>query len=279
MVKRIAYGCCTGFFIWMLYAPWGLAEPLTGTERTPVFDGLIEPYKVVEVGTEVPGVIDSVNVERGDRVKFGQVVATLRSGVEKANLELSKARSEMESNIKSKQAALEFAKRNSERVKDLYDVKALALQKWDEVETQRVVAENELAEAIEQKRINELEYRQASEVLKRKTIQSPIDGVVMERYHSRGEYVEDKPIVKLAQIDPLNVEVVITVSEIGSVKVGMKGTVKPEAPVNGEYEATVTIVDKVVDAASGTFGGRLEMPNPKHLIAPGLKCKVIFQNP
>ena len=48
--------------------------------------------------------------------------------------------------------------------------------------------------------------------------------------------------------------------------------------MKGEYEAKVTIVDKVVDAASGTFGVRLEMPNPEHRITPGLKCKVIFHN-
>lgn len=279
MVKRIACSFCTGFFIWMLYAPSALSETLSSTEPAVVFDGIIEPYKVVEVGTEVPGVIESLKVERGDMVKSGQVMAILRSGVEKVNFELSKARSEMNSNIKAKQASLEFAIRSRDRFKDLYDVQALPLQKWDEVETQRVVAENELAEAIEQKQIYELEYRQAAEVLKRKTIQSPIDGVVMERYHYKGEYVEDKPILKVAQIDPLNVEVLMTVLEIGSVKVGMKAMVKPEAPVNGEYEATVTIVDKVVDAATGTFGVRMEIPNPNNLILPGLKCKVVFQNP
>ncbi|MFC1896785.1 efflux RND transporter periplasmic adaptor subunit [Thermodesulfobacteriota bacterium] len=243
------------------------------------FDGLIEPHLVVEVGSEVPGIIRSVEKDRGDMVEAGQVVARLESGVEQANLELAKARAEMESDVKAKKAALEFARRNSERVKELFDVKALAFQKWDEVETQRVMAENELAQAMDQKRLYELEYRHASEVVRRKTILSPVSGVVMERYLCKGEYVEDKPIFKIAQIDPLNVEVVLPVSQMGLVKKGMKGTVKPEAPANGEYEATVTIVDKVIDAASGTFGVRLEMPNPKHKITPGLKCKVFFHQP
>lgn len=261
-------------FLCLIFFARAMAAPPSSQAGDLVFDGLIEPDTVVEVGSEVPGIIASVEVERGDMVQAGQVAARLRSGVERANLELAKTRAEMESQIRVKQAALAFAQRNSERVKELFDVEAMPFQKWDEVETQRIMAENELAQAREQKRLYELEYRQAAEVLKRKTILSPVSGVVMERFLSKGAYVEDKPIFKIARIDPLNVELVIPVSYLGFVKLGMKGTVKPEAPSTETYEATVTIVDKVVDAASGTFGVRLEMPNPDYWITPGLKCRV-----
>ena len=40
--------------------------------------------------------------------------------------------------------------------------------------------------------------------------------------------------------------------------------------------APVTIVDRVVDAASGTFGVRLELPNPDRDIPVGLQCQVRF---
>ena len=50
----------------------------------------------------------------------------------------------------------------------------------------------------------------------------------------------------------------------------------PEAPVNGAYQARVKVVDQVVDAASGTFGVRLELPNPGYRLPAGLKCKVRF---
>ena len=103
-----------------------------------------------------------------------------------------------------------------------------------------------------------------------------LNGVVVERFLHPGEYVEDQPILKLAQVDPLNVEVILPVEMLGSVKVGMRATVKPEAPVTGFYSAKVKIVDKVVDAASGTFGVRLELPNPDYQLPPGLKCKVVF---
>jgi multidrug efflux pump subunit AcrA (membrane-fusion protein) len=82
--------------------------------------------------------------------------------------------------------------------------------------------------------------------------------------------------MKIAQIDPLNVEVIVPVARFASIKVGMRAKVIPEAPIVDQYMAEVTIVDRVIDAASGTFGVRLELPNPNYRIPAGLKCKVIF---
>jgi multidrug efflux pump subunit AcrA (membrane-fusion protein) len=52
--------------------------------------------------------------------------------------------------------------------------------------------------------------------------------------------------------------------------------VRPEVPVGGTYPARVTVVDRVVDAASGTFGVRLQLPNPGYRLPAGLKCKTRF---
>lgn len=69
-----------GIGIWLWLAVWATGHPLNYARAAEaVFDGLIEPFLVVEVGSEVPGVLDSVKVDRGDMVKAGQVVATLRS--------------------------------------------------------------------------------------------------------------------------------------------------------------------------------------------------------
>jgi multidrug efflux pump subunit AcrA (membrane-fusion protein) len=52
--------------------------------------------------------------------------------------------------------------------------------------------------------------------------------------------------------------------------------VYPEAAIGGEFESTVTIVDPVLDAASGTFRVRLTLPNPDYQLTSGLKCSVRF---
>jgi len=242
------------------------------------FDGLIEPTLTANVGSSTPGILESVNADRGDMVKEGQVVATIQAGVEKATMELAKVRAELDATIKGKRAELEFAERSKQRKKELYEKKTLSFQEWDEAETRRMLAELVLNEALEAKRLAELEYKRSVEVVKRMSIRSPVNGVVVERYLHQGEYIEDKPVMRLAQIDPLHVEVIMPVSKLGSVKVGMVADVKPEAPVGGVYKAKVKIVDKVVDAASGTFGVRLELPNPDYKLPPGLKCKVVFLN-
>lgn len=212
-------------------------------------NGLIEPHRVIKVGSPQVGVLATVDVDRGDYVKAGQVLATLHSGVEKATMELKKAQRD-------------FAERKKDRLVPLFKKDLLAAHDMDEVETGRVLAEADL--------------KHATEIVNRMAIRSTIDGVVVERYMSPGEYVENQPILKVAQIDPLNVELILPSDKYHVIKVGMKAKVIPEKPMDGQYFAIVTIVDRVIDAASGTFGVRLTLPNPKHNLPAGLKCKVIF---
>jgi membrane fusion protein (multidrug efflux system) len=69
---------------------------------------------------------------------------------------------------------------------------------------------------------------------------------------------------------------VLPVSRFGSIKVGQPAEVFPEQPVGGQYSAKVEVVDPVVDAASGTFGVRLRLPNPGNRIPAGVKCRARF---
>jgi len=239
-------------------------------------DGLIEPYLIVNVGSSVPGILDMVTVDRGALVKKGQMLAKLQDRVERANMALAKARAQMKSTIAARQARLDYAQRRQQRMELLFEKKVIPFEEMDEYRTNTILAEMELAEAEENIGLAELEYKRAVEVVKRMTIFSPITGVVTERFLTAGEYVEDQPVLKLAQIDPLNVEVYAPVQFFGSIKVGMQAKVRPEAPHGGTYSAKVVIVDQVIDAASGTFGIRLEIPNPKYKLPAGLKCRVIF---
>lgn len=81
--------------------------------------------------------------------------------------------------------------------------------------------------------------------------------------------------MKLAEIDPLRVEVVLPVSIFGKVSENGRADVRPET-AEKSFPANVKIVDSVVDASSGTFGVRLQLANPKLSIPAGVKCKVTF---
>ena len=102
------------------------------------------------------------------------------------------------------------------------------------------------------------------------------DPYLVERFMHPGEFPKQEKILKIAQIDPLRVEVYAPVALLGKITVGSTAYVKPEPPVPGEYAAKVTVVDRVVDAASGTFGVRLELPNHELKLPAGLKCTVRF---
>jgi multidrug efflux pump subunit AcrA (membrane-fusion protein) len=101
----------------------------------------------------------------------------------------------------------------------------------------------------------------------------------MERLMSPGESTENRPIVRLAKVDPLNVEIIVPVEHFGAIRVGMRAAVTPRYPGARMHEATVTVVDRVVDAASNTFGVRLLLPNPDLEIPGGVRCGIRFLAP
>ena len=80
----------------------------------------------------------------------------------------------------------------------------------------------------------------------------------------------------IAQIDPLYVKVFIPVRYYRQLGVGTKADVMPEEPIGGHHQAQVTVVDRVFDAASSTFGVRLELPNPDYSLPAGMRCRIRF---
>jgi multidrug efflux pump subunit AcrA (membrane-fusion protein) len=125
-----------------------------------------------------------------------------------------------------------------------------------------------------------LELMRASEILNQRTIRSPINGVVVARMLGPGEYAFDQAqLMTISQIDPLNVDAFVPLSQFGKIRVGAVGEIYPEEPIGGKYRAAVTVVDHVFDAASGTIGVRLELPNPNYRLPAGLKCRVRFGLP
>ena len=216
----------------------------------PPFEGLIEPKEQVDFSSSIPGILEEVAVERGDWVKSGQVLARLKSGQAIAAVRLAEAR-------------VEYGKRKALRNEELYKRKLISIHDKDELETEIQFAELELVVARER-----LELR---------TIRSTIDGVVVERLGAPGEYVGEDPFLTVSQINPLSVELVVPVEYLGAIKEGSVAKVHLEAPINKSFTAKVVIVDPVIDAASGTFGVRLELPNAQMKLSAGLKCQVFFE--
>ncbi|MFT5572829.1 MAG: membrane fusion protein (multidrug efflux system) [Cryomorphaceae bacterium] len=210
---------------------------------------LVEPAVVLVLSSPVAGVIQSIGVGRGDRVWRGQTLVKLHAGSEQAAVELA-------------QAKLEFSAREVKRAEELF--------------RENFTSEYSVDEATTTAKLAEVELKQAEAILAQKTLTSPISGVVVQRLAQVGESVGNDEILRLAQINPLHIEVVLPVDQLNTVTEGMGATIYPQAPFGGEYSAKVQTVDNVIDAASGTFGVRLKLKNPGNKIPAGLRCKVSF---
>ena len=248
-------------------------------EEAPELDCVILPHKEVDVHSAVPGIIQSINVERSDSVAKGQVLVQLEAGVEQATLDLARARAEIDTEIHLRDTNLDFDQRRHQRAQTLYDTKVMSTDARDEAARNAALSEWELRMAQDKKKLAELEMERARAVLALRTIRSPLSGVVSTRYRSPGEYVEDQAILRIAQLDPLRVEIIAPVSMFGQIRKGMRVEVRPETAPEQSYSAKVSIVDAVADPASGTFGVRLELPNPGHKLLGGIKCKSRFTRP
>jgi len=242
--------------------------------ETVEYDGLIEPNVVVDIGSPAEGIVDRVTVDRSNSVKKGQTLVVMESSVERAVLAKAKAMAAFGSEIGLQNTQLTFAIRTHDRFKSL---KGIANYDKDQAATEILRVKHRLEQAREKITLAKLELRKAQAVVNRCSIKSPISGVVVERYVSPGEYVDSQPLLRVAQIDPLRVEVIIPAQVFGRITPGMTATIVPELPEYGEQVATVTIVDKLIDAASSTFGVRLELPNADQQMPSGLRCLVRFE--
>jgi len=237
---------------------------------------LIQPYQEADVGIQVVGVLDKVLVERGEFVKKGQPLAQLSSDVERAAVAAAKVRAESRAELQAAASNYDFAQKKRVRTQDLFKQSFVSQQVRDQAITEAEVAEMRLRQARESQRQAQHELALAQAQLAQRTIRSPLSGIVVERYLSEGERVEEKPVAKVAMIDPLRVEVIVPATYFGKIQNGMTGSVKPEMAEASARSAKVIVVDRMIDAASNSFRVRLELPNPENALPPGLRCKVEF---
>ncbi|HYE38968.1 MAG TPA: efflux RND transporter periplasmic adaptor subunit [Ramlibacter sp.] len=234
---------------------------------------LIEPWRVSDVGSAVIGVVETTAVERGQRVQAGQVLATLRSDVERQSLSVARSKAEAVGELRAAEANAGLARQKLERAQDLARQNFISSQALEQARAEAAVAENRLAQAREQRHVYAREHELAQAQLGLRTIRSPISGVVVERYLSVGERVEEKPVYRVAVVHPLRVEVVLPAQAYATVREGMQVKVVPDFPGAEAREARITLVDRVIDGASNTFRVRMELPNADFSLPAGLRCK------
>jgi RND family efflux transporter MFP subunit len=208
---------------------------------------MLEPSQKVAISSPIASVIDDIPVKRGEKIKKGQLLFKLRSGVESANVDLAEEKSL-------------FAMRNVKRNTELFGADLLSTHEIDEIETEMLIAA--------------LELRVKKEELAMRSIFSNVNGVVIEKHKNSGEYVSTDPVVEVAVLDPLYVEVLMPFERFKEFATNEELNVILPEPVAATYIAKITIIDPIIDSASGTFRMRLELNNKEYVIPAGVSCKL-----
>lgn len=241
-------------------------------------DCVIEPSRVVELGSAVPGLLAESFYDRSDFVSEGTLMARLESNVERITLAIATEASSSETAIDLRALTAEFGDRTRQRNATLAKTSGVSQQVMDQVTTEAQIAQLQLMQERESARLAALEVARARALLDRREIRSPISGSVTQRYKSSGEYVDSEPVYQIAQLDPLHVEVIVPIDYLGTIETGMTAAIELAIPgFEGQaLAATVRRIDSVADAASATYGVRLLLENPDMTVPSGVRCQIDF---
>jgi HlyD family secretion protein len=278
---------------------------------TLVASGYVVPHYQVEVGSKVMGKVAWIGVEKGDKVKKGQILVRLeedeyRARVESARGALATAQANLEQlrngsrpeEIARAQAEMEGAKATYERTRELVAARVYSQQQLDDAKAQYDVAlkNYELAklgprqEAIDQARAavtqaqGDLAYAQTQ--LDATQITAPIAGTILDRVVETGELVTTmftgdrgakSYVVSLADLSDIRVELDVNESDFGRVSMDQSCDIVLQAYPNKHYPGKVVEISPEANREKGTVQVKVQISKPDELVRPQMLARVSFQ--
>lgn len=213
------------------------------------------------LASEVAGVIDNVNVKEGQRVKKGELLATLNSDL-LSNEILSK-----EGALKQARAQYEKIQKDFSRFKTLYESESVSFKEYEDA----------LFDMQAQKgNMESISY--ALELLKtqkrKKSIIAPYDGVILQKLLSQGEWVSaGAGVFNIAKITPLEATFEVPFAILRALKVGDSLKVRI---ANQMYNAKISAKIPLGDTKARTFPVKLAIDDPKQELIEGLEVRASF---
>ena len=204
--------------------------------------GTVQPFKNNDIATTIPGRIDKIMVEVGDRVNKGQVLVEM----DKTNLIQTKLQ-------------LQNAEKELARVDTLYRLGSATQQQFDQL-TSQVDVTREVIRNLEENT----------------TLTSPIDGVVTARnFDPKNIYGGSPAILTVMQLSP--VKVLINISEVyfPNLKTGMDVKIKLDVYPDKIIDGKVYLIHPTISETSRTFVAEVSIPNTDMAIRPGMFARVI----
>ncbi len=209
--------------------------------------GFIEPYQGVMLTTETNGVIKSIDFKSGIEANKGQVLLTLDSEVEKANL-------------RSAEVRLPAAKAKYQRYKDLYARRSLSKEAYDEAEA----AYFSLAADIDSLKAQ----------IDRRVIKAPFSGTVGIRNVYLGQYLKSgNDIVRIEDTNVMRLKFTVPQTNISKLFLTQKIEINVDAYPEKVFSGSVTAIEPVVSTQSGLVQVEADIPNSDGLLRSGMFAK------
>lgn len=220
--------------------------------------GTLNPYRIVEVRAQVPGIVSRLAVDRGDAVRSGQLIAVLEAEG------IRSAAAGAQAQVSAAQAALAVARQRLESSRKLYERGAISEIDMKTAQAGFEAAEGQLAAARAQ-------ASAAGESARRATVTSPIAGEVSLRHVSQGEAVSPgDPLVTVVNSTQLELAGQIPVQQAVHVQPGQRVEFTLDAYPGQRFEGTVARVEPTADPATRQVGVYLRLPNSGRRIVGGL---------
>lgn len=205
------------------------------------YTSTVEPYAKNNIAPQSGGRITKINVEVGDFVKKGQVVAEIDK-TQLLQVELQMKNNEIEYN----------------RLKGLYDAGGLSQSDLDAIELAY--------------RVSKTNYEN---LLENSVLISPIDGVITARNYDVGDmYTMGQPIYTVQQITPVKLIVGISEVDYTKVKKGDKVELSVDAIPGKLFSGKVNRIYPTVDVATRTFSVEIIVENADRVLRPGMFARV-----
>jgi RND family efflux transporter MFP subunit len=258
------------------------------------------PFQEVELHAKVAGYIKKINVDIGDRVHRGEVLAILEvpelaaqvqgadAGVRHSQDEIVRAQNEVaraEADHEALHAAAIRLQQASQARPGLVAEQELddALAKDRAAEAQVEAAKSALSAARQQLDVAKASHLQVSAMSDYSRIIAPFDGVVTWRYADTGALVQAgtstnsaQPVVKLAEVDVLRLRIPVPESLASSVHEGQPAEISVQS--TGErFTGKVSRLTGALDPSTRTEQVEIDVPNQKLHLAPGMFADVVLQ--
>lgn len=254
-----------------------LTEPVKQQELevTILADGKLEASQQVEVGAQVSGQIKKLHVNLGDAVKKGQLIAEIDDLPQQNAVKDSAARlKNVEAAKLAKKAQIVNARITLERHQNLIKQKATTQSEVEIAEANLQVLEAELDALDAQIAQAKIALDTAELDLTYTKITAPIDGVVVATVVKEGQTVNSTQtaptIVKIANLDTMNIKAQISEADITKIQPGMKAYFTILGEPKNRYPALLESTEPAPEKFQTTTGNTATTTNTEAIYYNGI---------